>query len=135
MLLVSWTILSIACSFPILAMVLGAAAWGGVNIALGIYLFLATGGIVGLLAGFFAAFSRKVLFAWVTCASAIAVAGLSAIFAGAFLFDRDGSVPLNDPISFGSVHAPILVFYSLALVCSCVEALLYFPKARKMQAL
>jgi hypothetical protein len=130
-----WTLLSLASSLPILAMVLGSAAWNGVNFAVGSYLFLSAGGVAGLLVGFVAAFSRKKLLGWITCVSAGTIAGLSALFACSLLLDRSRGVPLSGPVIIGGVHASMIVFYGVAFVCCCLEALLYFPKTENSPAL
>lgn len=135
MVLFLWTLLSLASAYFILGDVLGGAAWNGVNFVVGVYILFSVGGFLGLLAGFGAAFSEKRLFAWVTCLSAAAVAVLSAIFAYGFLFHRTQGVPLNSPLIVGRFHVPIILLYSISLVCCSIEALLYFPKAKKLIAI
>jgi ABC-type branched-subunit amino acid transport system permease subunit len=114
-------------------MVLGTAAWNGVNFAVGLYLVLAVGGFVGLFVGLFAAFSSKRPLAWITCVSAGAIAALSAILTFGFLFDPARGVPLSSEILIGSFHPPIIFLYGAAFVCCSIEAALYFPKTRRMQ--
>jgi hypothetical protein len=111
-------------------MVLGGAAWNGVNFAVGLYLFLSIGGFLGLFVGLFAAFSSKKPLAWITCASAAAIAVVSAILACGFLFDRVRGVPLNGSIQVGSFPSPIIFLYGLALICCSIEAFIYFPKTQ-----
>jgi hypothetical protein len=129
---VLWTLLSLASAFFIFADALGTAAWCGVNFAGGLYLVLSAGGFLGLFTGFFSAFSRRRVIAWITCSSSLAIATLSAIFALGFILGRTAGVPLSDPIFMGRFSAPILSLYGVAFVCCSVEAALYFPKTRKL---
>ena len=133
MLRVLWTLLTLASSLSVLGMVLGAAAWNGVNLAVCLYLCFSVAGVLGLLAEFFGAFSQMRLLAWITCAGAAMIAGMSVLLAYDFLFSRDPQVPLNSPFFIGSFHEPIIVLYGAALVFSTTEALFYFPKTRKLQ--
>ena len=131
---VLWTLLSLASAFPILGIAIGSAAWSGVNFVVAVYLFLSIGGFVGLLAGLCVAFSPNRPFAWVTSISAAAITAVSAIFAYGFVFDRAREVPWNNPIFIGGFHTPILSLYGIALVCCSIEALLYFPGAKRIKA-
>jgi hypothetical protein len=124
---VLWTLLTLVCSWFILADCLGTAAWCGVNFAVGVYLFLAVGGFLGLFAGFRAISSSKKVYTWITCISALAIACLSAIFGCSFIFGRDPAVPFTNPLYFGTLHAPIIALYGAAFICCSVEALIYYP--------
>lgn len=128
-----WTLVTLASSFPILGIVLGGAAWNGVNFVVGFYLFISIGGFVGLFAGFGAAFSHKRLLAWITCVSAVAIGILSAFFACSFVLTRESDVPLNSPLLIGGFQIPILSLYAAAVICCSIEALLYFPKPKKLR--
>ncbi len=87
-----------------------------------------------MFAGFVSAFSRKTVFAWITVASSVVMASLSAIFALGFIFGRTSGVPLSDPLYIiGRFPVPILLLYCVAFLCCAVEAALYFPKTRKMR--
>jgi len=132
-----WTLLSLGSSLPVLGMIVGSAAWNGVNLAVGLYLFLSLAGVAGLFVGFFAAFSHKMVLAWVTCAGAITLAGLSVILGYGFIFYRvrTRGVPWSDPLYIGGLHAPLIVLYGVTLVCCSAEALLYFRIASKPRAL
>ncbi len=122
------TLLSFASSLHILADVLGDAAWNGLNFALSMYLFLSAAGTLGLLLGVFTVFSRKTIFAWITCISAATVAGLSILFGLSFIFGRDTEVPLNSPVYYGHLVIPILALYGIVAVCCSAEAILFFPR-------
>jgi hypothetical protein len=128
-----WTLVSLASSVLILGMVVGLAAWSGINFAVGLYLFFSFGGTIGLFAGFLAAFSTKRLVSWITCVSALAVAGVSGFLGLGFLFYRPPGVPLNSPIFIGGLSVPLLLVYCVALVCCIIEAFLYFPRKIKTQ--
>jgi len=132
---VSWTLLSLASSYPIFGLAVGTAVWGCVNFVAGLYLFLSVGGIVGLLVGFFAAFSHKRLLCWVTCVSAGAIASLSAVFAYGFFVERASGVPLNNPVHYWGIHAPIILFCGAAFVFCSIEALIYFPGTQRLPRL
>lgn len=54
-----WTILAVISALPMLAMVVGGAAWNGINVAVAVYLLMSVGGVLGLLAGFPATFGAK----------------------------------------------------------------------------
>lgn len=131
---VLWTFLAVASSFPVWADTVGSAAWNGVNWIVCLYLIASTGGFIGLLAGFWSAFSSRSFPKWVTCFAALAVVVVSAIYAAGFIFTRTAGVPLSEPIYFGSFHPPILVLYAAAILCCLVEALLYFPGGRRLEA-
>jgi ABC-type branched-subunit amino acid transport system permease subunit len=122
-----WTFLALASSLPVLADTLGSAAWNGVNFVVCLYLIASAGGSIGLLAGFYSAFSHGRVLKWITCVAALAVVSVSAIYAAGFVFGRTAGVPLSDPMYFGSFHAPTLLLYAIAIFCCLVEALLYLP--------
>jgi hypothetical protein len=124
---VVWTFLAVGSSLPILAYTVGSAAWNGVNWVVWLYLIASAGGSIGLLAGFCSAFSRSTGLKWITCVAALAVVLVSAIYAAGFTFGRTAGMPLNDPMYFGSFHAPILLLYANAVLCCLAEAMLYFP--------
>jgi hypothetical protein len=126
-----WTIVSLAFAFFILTDNLGYAAWNGVNFVMCLYLLLSAAAFLGLFAGLRAAVSQRRLSAWVTCVSALVIAGLSALFACSFIFSRTPGVPLSYPIFIGSFHAPLILLYWLAFFCCVTEALLFLPKTRK----
>jgi hypothetical protein len=127
----SWTLLSVASAYPIWALTVGSAAWNGVNFAVCVYLIASTGGILGLLAGFWSAFSPRRVPSWTTSASAAAIACLSLVYTAGFIFARDPGVPWNDPFYLGIIHAPLIAFYAAGFVCCSLEALIYFPRIRK----
>jgi len=129
-----WTILSIGSALLIVGDVFGDAAWNGVNIALGIYLFLSIAGLLGLFAGFWATFSPTRPSALITCISALVITGLSLFFGCSFIVSRDRGVPFSAPIYFDGFHVPIIALYGIAFFSCFMEAVLFFPKARKPQA-
>jgi hypothetical protein len=130
-----WALFALASSYPVLAAVFGVAVWGGVNFFVGLYLFISIAGVIGLLAGLYAAFSPRSFFAWAACAGALSFVVLSAILAAGFIFGRDPSLPLDSGATyFGRFHAPDLVLYAIAIVFCGVEFLLYFPTAIKREA-
>ncbi len=131
---VLWTFLALGSSLPVLADTVGSAAWNGVNWVVWLYLIASAGGTIGLLAGFCSAFSQRRALKWITCVGALVVVALSAIYAAGFIFNRTAGVPLSDPMYFGSFQAPILLLYAAAILCCLVEALLYLPGYRKMEA-
>lgn len=126
-----WTLLAVMSSLPVLADTVGSAAWNGVNFVVCLYLIASIAGTIGLMAGFWSAFSQRRFLEWITCISAFAIVALSAIYAAGFIFGRTPGVPLSDPIYFGRYHAPILMFYGAAFFFCVIEALFYFP--RKLQ--
>jgi hypothetical protein len=129
---VLWTLLSLGSAFFVLGLVLGDAAWNGVNFALGLYLVLSVGGLLGILGGFFSVFSHRRVYEWITCAGSATIAGLSAIFAFGFIFSRARGTPLNGPIIIGGVQVPLLLFYGWACLCCAIEAALFYPRVRKL---
>jgi hypothetical protein len=131
---VVWTFLAVGSSFPILADTLGSAAWNGVNFVGCLFLIASVGGTVGLLAGFYSAFSLRTVFRWITFASALTIVALSAIYAAGFIFTRTEGVPLNSPIYFGSFQMPILLLYAIAILCCFAEALLYLPGKKNQES-
>jgi hypothetical protein len=128
-----WTLISMVSAWPVLAFCVGDAAWNGINLAVGLCLFLSVGGFLGLLAGFCAAVSSRGLYAWITCISALAVACLSIFLGCEFIFGRDPAVPFNRPVYFGAFHAPIIVLYGVAFVCCSVEAVLFYLKTQPFE--
>ena len=131
---VLWTLLAVGSSVLILFDTLGYAAWNGVNFVMCLYLVASAAGTIGLLAGFCSAFSQRRFLKWVTCVSALAIVALSAIYAAGFIFGRTPGVPLSDQIYlFGRFRTPILLLYGVAFLCCLTEALLYFPRDRKLQ--
>ena len=113
--------ISFLSALPILAMLLGGAAWNGVNFVVILYMVLAATGSLGLLAGTVTAFSNKSVFAWITGISALATFCLSLLFLLSFLFTRDPAVPLNDPMGIGPIQLPTIALYGFALIfCSMV---------------
>src|ERR1700722_15536438 len=106
-----WTLFSMISAWPVLTFCVGDAAWNGINLALGLCLFLSVGGFLGLLAGFCAALSSRKLYAWITCVSTLAIACLGIFLGCGFIFDRDPAVPFTSPAYFGAFHAPIIVLY------------------------
>lgn len=82
-------------------MVLGSAAWNGVNFAMALYLFFSIAGFIGLFAGFCAAISRKAVISWLASMSALAILFLSVIFAFGFIFDRSPGVPFGKAFHAG----------------------------------
>jgi len=129
-----WTFLAIVSSFPILANTLGSAAWNGVNFVVCLYILASVGGTVGMLAGFCSAFSQRTVLKWITFMGALVLVTLGAIYAAGFIFSRSDGVPLDSPVYFGSIRAPILLLYAIAILCCLVEALLYFPGRRRLEA-
>jgi len=129
-----WTLLSIGAALFILGDVLGDAAWNGINVAMGIYLLLSIAGVLGLVAGFRAAFYPKGRFALITCISALAIAGLSLLFGLSFLISRTPGVPLSDPMVIAGFSSPIILLYCAVFFICSVEAFLFFPRNRKQQA-
>jgi ABC-type branched-subunit amino acid transport system permease subunit len=113
---------------------LGSAAWNGVNLVVCLYLIASIGGTIGLLAGFFSAFSTRKIFKWITCVSALAMMILSGVYAAGFIFGRTEGVPLSAPFYFGRFPTPILLFYAIAILFCLVEALLYLPSKIKLGA-
>ena len=132
---VLWTLVTLFSAWFVLADTLGTTAWGGVNLALSLYLFVSVAGFLGLFVGFCSAFSQKRLLAWITFISAIGVGTLSVLYSLGFLFGRTSGVPLSDPLYRGSFHAPIIVLDGTATFCCLVEALLYLPKTKKPQSM
>jgi hypothetical protein len=131
-----WTLLAATSSLLIFADTLGDAAWNGLNFVMCLYLAASVAGSIGIVVGFCSAFSQRRSLEWITCVSALVVAGLIAIYAAGFIFGRTSGVPLNDPIYFGHsghFHAPILLLYAAAFLCCLVEARLYFPRPRKLE--
>ncbi len=125
-----WTVISLAAGFPVVGCVLGAAAWGGINKVVVVYLVVSIVGFFRISVGVFAVFFERRVLAWITCWSGLAIATMSLILAYGFLFRRAREVPLSDPLYIGGFHAPTLVFYGTAFVCCAVEALLYWPPIR-----
>ena len=114
------TLLALVSSFPIWCLVVGGAAWNGVNLVVIVYLLLSTGGLLGLLAGFPAAFIAKRVLAWVTVISATSIALVAAIFAWGFWVSRDRGVPFNSPFFFrGHSRARHRLLWS----CDCAVSL------------
>jgi len=79
-------------------MIGGTAAWGGVNLAIAIYGFFGCFGALGLLIGAIGIPSERIVFAWIADFGAVFIACIGVLFLGGFLFGRDKSVPLSDPI-------------------------------------
>ncbi len=127
-----WTLLSLPSAFLVLGDVLGGAAWNGVNFVVVLYIVLSAGGFVGLILGFWAACSRTKILLWITSVSALAIAGLSALFAISFIFYRTPGIPLSHPVFIGPLHVPILLIYGAAFVFCSIEALLYLPKPGRL---
>jgi len=117
----SLSFISFLSALPILAFIMGAAAWNGVNFVVILYMFLSIGGSLGLLSGTVTAFSPRPVFAWITGISALAIFSLSLLFLLSFLFTRDPAVPLNDPMGIGPFQLPTIALYGFALIfCSMV---------------
>jgi hypothetical protein len=74
-----WTAASLATALPIVGMVLGGAAWGGVNAMMITYLLVSMGSFLGLFSGLFAAFSKRTVLSWVTCLSGAGLALMSLV--------------------------------------------------------
>ena len=92
-----WTLFSLIWALPIVTLTLAAAAWGGVNLAMALYLIAAIGGFFGLFTGLYPLTSMKRALAWITALSAAAIACLGVICIYRFLWNRDPKVPLGDP--------------------------------------
>ena len=80
----SWTLLSLVSALPILGMTLGNAAWNGVNFWVGLYLVVSCLGILGLILGFYGAFSNKPVVLMTTALGSWCIAILSVVYAGFF---------------------------------------------------
>jgi hypothetical protein len=123
------TFLAFISSLPVLGDVLGGAAWGGFNLVVCLYLFFSIVGSFGLFFGTFTTFARKPVYRWITGFSALFIGLLSVIFLCGFLFGRDKSLPLNDPLFIGGLQIPIIGLYGFAIVLcitviwSCVARL------------
>jgi hypothetical protein len=130
---VLWTLLAVVSSFPVLVVTIG-SAWNGVNLVVCLYLIASAVGTIGLVAGLCSAFSQWRLLGWITCVGALAIVALSAIYAAEFIFGRTPGAPLGDPMYFDGFHAPVLLLYVVAFLCCLVEALLYFPGNRELEA-
>jgi hypothetical protein len=131
---VLWTLLAVVSSYPVLGVTIGSAAWNGINFAVCLYLIASAVAPFGLLSGLCSAFSQRRLLEWITCGGALVIVVLSAIYAAGFIFGRTPVVPLSDPMYFGRFDAPILLLYGFAFLCCLIEALLYFPGNRKLEA-
>jgi hypothetical protein len=97
-------------------MIAGGAAFGGVNLAMSLYLVLGTVGSIGLLVGVFTVFAKNPLFAWATGLSSAFIALLSFIFLCGFLFNREKGVPLNDPLYIAHAPFPLIALYGFAFI-------------------
>jgi ABC-type branched-subunit amino acid transport system permease subunit len=109
-------------------MVVGGAAWNGINFAVAIYLMMSIGGVLGLLAAFPAAFRHNKTYAWITSVSASSIAIVALIFACGFMRSRSRGLQNDSPLYIGGIHAPVIVFYGAAFLCCSIEALLYGTK-------
>lgn len=127
-----WTVVSLATALPIVGTVLGDAAWNGVNAIMITYLVVSVGSFLGLFLGMFAALFQRKLLTWITCISGLAIAVMSVMLSYGFVFRRAHEVPLTDSLYVAGLHAPTLVFYGAAFICSSIEALLYRPLTRRM---
>jgi hypothetical protein len=117
-------------AFPVAGLIAGASAWSGVNWAVAIYLILALFGLLGLLVSIVSAFCRRVFWQWITVASAACLVILALILLAGFLFGRDPSVPISDPITVGGVKGPLIMFYVFALISCSAAGLVAFKRAR-----
>jgi hypothetical protein len=117
----SLTFLGFLSALPLLAMIGGTAAWNGFNLAVALYIFFGCAGALGLLIGAIGIFSERIVFAWIADTGAVLIACIGLLFLGGFLFGRDKSVPLDSPIYFGGIRAPIVALYcSAVLICGIV---------------
>jgi hypothetical protein len=128
------TFVAFLSALPILADIVGTAAWNSVNFAVAVYLALAFFGTIGLLTGTVTGFFKKPIFAWMTGLSAAAIFCLSLLFLLSFLFSRTEGVPLSDPLIFGSIQTPIIVFYGFAMLCCSVVGVFSLKKIRSKSA-
>jgi hypothetical protein len=130
LLLAVLTFTGFVSALPILGLIAGAAAFGGINLAVALYIFLAGFGAIGLLLGTFTAFLKCSIFVWITACSAFSIALLSLLFSCGFLFARTNGEQLSSPLYIGRTPFPILALYGFALLDGTVVTWLCAKKIR-----
>jgi len=130
-----WILLALAGALIIMAVVLGDAAWNGVNFVMALYLLFSLGGFLGLVVALITSSSKRPLFVWMAGLSSLAITCEALSFALGFIYGRNPRVLLNEKVGMFGIRGPLLAFYGFSIVSCSVQVLRSIFKYRQLRVL